>query len=132
VVIGFASLPYLPTQLAGPQGERLERAVREAAEACARRGGTSIGVMGYFPGISDMSHLGQADPGAIPTIAANTPVWNHAIRWPDQPQPGIPIVNAGPWGRDYHTPLERLHTGYAFEVLPGLLLDIVRRVLDGQ
>jgi arginine utilization protein RocB len=132
VVIGFASLPYLPTQLAGPQGEQLERAVREAAEACARRRGTSIGVIGYFPGISDMSHLGQADPGAIPTIAANTPVWNHAIRWPDQPQPGIPIVNAGPWGRDYHTPLERLHTGYAFEVLPGLLLDIVRRVLNGR
>lgn len=86
--------------------------------------------MRYFPGISDMSHLGQADAAAVPLIARNTPVWGHAIRWPEPGAPGVPIVNAGPWGRDYHTPLERLHTGYAFDILPELLLGIVKRVLS--
>jgi arginine utilization protein RocB len=40
------------------------------------------------------------------------------------------MVNAGPWGRDYHTRLERLHIGYACEVLPGLLLSLIREILQ--
>jgi arginine utilization protein RocB len=60
----------------------------------------------------------------------NTPAWGFGIDWPAGAGPaGIPIVNAGPWGRDYHTRLERLHAGYAFEVLPELLLAMVRDVL---
>ncbi len=97
----------------------------------AARYRTSIGTCGHFPGISDMSFLGQVDAAAVPAIAANTPAWGHGIAWPSgQTALGVPIVNAGPWGRDYHTPLERLHTGYACTVLPDLLLEIVRGVLD--
>jgi arginine utilization protein RocB len=126
VVIGFASLPYLPTQLTGEAGERLEAAARAAAAASAE----PVGIIRHFPGISDMSFLGQADPAAIPAIAANTPAWGFGILWPEQGGiGGVPIVNGGPWGRDYHTPLERLHTGYGFDVLPGLLMRIVRGVL---
>jgi hypothetical protein len=45
---------------------------------------------------------------------------------------GLPIVNAGPWGRDYHTPLERVHAGYAFEVLPDLVPDPGEGVLADE
>lgn len=127
VVVGFASMPYLPVELRGGSGRRLARAVELAVDRVGSRHGQAIGVCRYFPGISDMSFLGQVDAAAMPDIAANTPAWGHGIAWPDgPPTPGLPIVNAGPWGRDYHTPLERLHTGYAFEVLPELLLEIVR------
>jgi arginine utilization protein RocB len=84
----------------------------------------------YFPGISDMSFLGQVDAAGLPVVAANMPAWGHGLVWPEGPaSAGLPTVNAGPWGRDYHTPLERLHTGYAFEVLPDLVLEIAREVL---
>ena len=70
------------------------------------------------------------DPEAGGSIAANTPAWGFGIAAsPAEAAAGVPIVNAGPWGRDYHTPLERLHIGYAFEVLPELVLAIVRGVL---
>jgi arginine utilization protein RocB len=129
VVVGFASMPYRPTELRGDAGLRLEVAVRQAAQRVAGRHATSIGLCRHFPAISDMSFLGQVDDSGVPAIAANTPAWRHGIDW--RAALGVPIVNAGPWGRDYHTPLERLHTAYAFEVLPELLLEIVRGVLAG-
>lgn len=133
VVLGFASIPYLPTELQGAAGERLEAACRRAAATVGERHGTPIGIARYFPGISDMSFLGQADEAAIPTVAAETPAWGHGIPWPAAGAiAGIPIVNAGPWGRDYHTPLERLHQAYAFETLPELLLAICEGVLGEE
>jgi arginine utilization protein RocB len=41
----------------------------------------------------------------------------------------VPTINLGPWGRDYHTPFERIETDYGFRVLPSLLLDLSRAVL---
>ena len=67
---------------------------------------------------------------SIPAIAANTPAWGQGIRWPaTRATLGVPAINIGPWGRDYHTPLERLHTGYAFELLPDLVLATAMAVL---
>ena len=36
-------------------------AVRDAARDCAARFGESVGIVRYFPGISDVSHFGQAE-----------------------------------------------------------------------
>ena len=132
IVLGFASMPYLATSLGDDAAaRRLEAACEDAAAAVAARHGTTIRLLRYFPGISDMSFLGQADAGAVPVIAANTPPWGTGIVWPDGPALGnVPIVNAGPWGRDYHTRLERLCIPYAFEVLPDLVGEIARRAIS--
>ena len=125
VVAGFGSIPYLATHLSGsPAGLRLEQAVRDVA--CE----ASVAVTEYFAGISDMSFFGEAAEAILGIVAANTPLWGSAIRWPaDGALAQVPTVNIGPWGRDYHTPLERLHVGYAFEVLPGVIKAVVERVL---
>lgn len=134
VVLGFASLPYLPAALGTDSAAvRLAAAARQAAAAVGARHGVPIGTCAWFPGISDMSFFGQADAAAIPAIARDTPCWGAGLPWPDGPALGhIPIVNAGPWGRDYHTRLERVDTAYAFTVLPELVAAIVARVLDGD
>src|SRR3569623_2302148 len=76
-----------------------------------------------------MSFLGHADESEVPLGAANTPAGGAGLHWPQgNAFAGIPIVNAGPWGRDYHTVLERLHTPYAFKVLPDLIGEIVTGV----
>jgi arginine utilization protein RocB len=131
VVLGFASLPYLPAVLGtDPAAQRLSRAATEAAAVVGERHAVTLGTRAFFPGISDMSYLGQADEAAVPEIACNTPCWGTGIVWPDGPALGhLPIVNAGPWGRDYHTPLERVDANYAFNVLPDLIAGIVTRVL---
>ena len=131
IVLGFASIPYLPTSLGEDRGGVvLERATRAAAEIIARRHGAEVATPRYFLGISDMSFFGQADEQGMSVIAANTPAWGFGLRWAKgRAFAGVPIVNAGPWGRDYHTVLERLHVTYAFEVLPDLVAEISSGVL---
>ncbi|HYD98864.1 MAG TPA: M20/M25/M40 family metallo-hydrolase [Alphaproteobacteria bacterium] len=133
VVLGFASMPYLPTQLGDdPAAQRLAAATRAAVEAVAARHGTGIKTIRYFAGISDMSFLGQGDEAAVPVIGTNTPAWGAGLPWPEgRALGGVPIVNAGPWGRDYHTPLERLHTPYGYTILPDLVAAIADGVLEG-
>ena len=127
VVTGFGSIPYLATELSGTENaKRLKLAVQAAAQVVD----VPIAISDYFAGISDMSFFGEADPGALDVVAENTPLWVAQIGWPPSGLPaGVPTINIGPWGRDYHTPLERLHTGYAFETLPRLLNEVVSRVL---
>ena len=132
VVTGFGSIPYLPTRLsASSNARRLATAVSEAIAVIAARHETSIGSDPVFAGISDMSFLGQADEAALAPVAHNMPGWAEWVRWPERGGiAGLPIVNAGPWGRDYHTRLERIHVVYGFEVLPDLVEAIVQGLLN--
>ena len=116
VVIGFGSIPYPAVSLSDAA---LEDAI---VPACALHG---VGSLRYFPGISDMSFLGQAS-GDLSACAANTPIWGTSFTMPDSA--GYPCINIGPWGRDYHHWLERLHAPYAFETLPRVLLSVIDAV----
>ena len=115
VIIGFGSIPYQAVTL-GDDGLR-RRLIAAAAG--------DVNPIDYFPGISDMSFLGRGS-GGFEIAAANTPIWQTSFSL--DPSPGYPIVNIGPWGRDYHHWLERLNTPFAFEVLPGL----IQRVAQAQ
>ena len=127
---GFGSIPYLATELSGT--EKANK-LQMAAQAAARAADVPVAISDYFAGISDMSFFGEADPGALEIVAANTPLWKSQICWPPAGLPAaIATINVGPWGRDYHTPLERMHIGYGFGILPRLLDEIVSRVLAPQ
>jgi arginine utilization protein RocB len=129
VVIGLGSLPYPAVALGDdPKSARLRKALEAARDRAVSRTNQSIRIEPFFQGISDMSFLGQANVADVPFIAANTPAWNYGVRWSGQVC-NLPTINIGPWGRDYHTPLERLHTPYAFDVLPRLVLDTAMGVL---
>ena len=126
IVVGLGSLPYPAVKLGDAGGGgRLRRAI---AAACAGAP-DEIAEIPYFPGISDMSFIGAADLGHVGFMAAQTPAWRHGVGWQGKAC-GLPCVNIGPWGRDYHTPLERLQVAYAFDVLPKVLLDAARGFLE--
>jgi hypothetical protein len=69
---------------------------------------TTIRYREIFAGISDMSFFGHIpDAADSEVIAANTP----AAQFIDRANPkalSYPVVNIGPWGREYH---QRLGTG---------------------
>jgi len=113
VVLGFGSIPYQAVTLG-------DDALRRRLIAAA---GPDVNPIGFFPGISDMSFLGRGN-GGLETAVANTPIWGTSFRL--DPSPGYPIVNIGPWGRDYHHWLERLHAPFAFGVLPGVIERVAR------
>jgi arginine utilization protein RocB len=116
VVLGFGSIPYPAVALADAG---LEDVVVSAASA------HGLSAVRYFPGISDMSFFGEAS-GDLAAAAANTPVWGTGFT---MPEPGsLPCINIGPWGRDYHHWLERLHAPYAFGTLPLALLGVIDAV----
>lgn len=113
VVMGFGSIPYPAVSLS-------DGALEDAIMAAAKPFGlTSVR---FFPGISDMSFFGEAS-GDLATAAQNTPVWGTSFTMPEAG--GYQCINIGPWGRDYHHWLERLHAPYAFEILPRVLLAVI-------
>jgi arginine utilization protein RocB len=120
VVMGFGSIPYPAVSLSDAA---LEDAI---VTACAAHGLASLR---YFPGISDMSFLGEAS-GDLSACAANTPIWGTSFVMPESA--GYPCINIGPWGRDYHHWLERLNAPYAFETLPRVLLSVIDAVAKGR
>jgi arginine utilization protein RocB len=124
VVLGFGSLPYAAVNL---EDEKMAERVVTAARAAAAEKGTTISRLAYFPGISDMSFLGQAS-GDLEAAKANTPIWGASFTLPASP--AYPVINIGPWGRDYHHWLERLHVPYAFGVLPHLVLRATKAALE--
>lgn len=136
-VVGFASLPYPSVYL--QSGETLEgkvrTAVEEECERCARELQVSVKTRGFFQGISDMSFLGKVDRSELEFVASNTPAWNaggSGIAWDVSREvtPGVPVINAGPWGRDYHQRLERVYMPYSFGVLPELVWRLSNRLLS--
>lgn len=120
VVMGFGSIPYPAVSLSDAA---LEGVILDAAAA------HGLSSLRYFPGISDMSFLGEAS-GDLDAAAANTPIWGTGFTMPESA--GYPCINIGPWGRDYHHWLERLHAPYAFETLPRVLLGVIDAVAKGR
>lgn len=116
VIMGFGSIPYPAVTL---QDQKLRTVISAAVKPFG------LGEVNYFAGISDMSFFGEA-AGDLSVVAANTPIWGKGFTMPEPG--GHPCINIGPWGRDYHTWLERLNAQYAFNVLPRVLLSVIDAV----
>jgi arginine utilization protein RocB len=124
VILGFGSLPYPAVTLSD---DRLAGRLMAVLSDAAAEKGTTLSRIGYFPGISDMSFLGETS-GDLGAAEANTPIWGSSFTL--APSPGYKVINIGPWGRDYHHWLERLHVPYAFDVLPHLILRATKAALE--
>lgn len=134
IVFCVGSMPY--PAIVWPDGmSEIEAAIDDAVAGIAASHGDAIAVHPFFPAIADMSFVGPIDASDLRTVAANTPLWGSSIVWGDSAQVhlnGIPVINVGPWGRDYHHWLERAHDGYTFCVLPDLLDAISKRMLESR
>ena len=126
VVLGFASRHY-PSVLMQGEGAVL-REVRTALELAQQELNLKLSERGFFAGISDMSWFGEPTALDLPTINANTPPASAHI---SAAPLGLPTINLGPWGRDYHQWLERVYAPYAYGVLPELIWRISRQILAG-
>ncbi len=116
VVLGFGSIPYSAVSL---RDKILRARISKAVQPYG------LGSVNYFAGISDMSFFGEASSD-LSVVASNTPIWGTSFTLGEPA--GYPCINIGPWGRDYHHWLERLHAPYAFETLPKVLLAVIDAV----
>ena len=133
-VVGFAPV-YYPVALLGQdlKSKRLLKVCQEAAIRVESEFGQSISFRPFFEGISDMSFLAPLEgTNDSPTLSLNMPGWG--TRWNVDYQGaellGVPTVNVGPWGREYHQRLERVQTDYAFRILPELVWRLALGALE--
>ena len=126
-IVGIASLYYPATRL-GDGDADFRAAIDREVTRMTRETGEQIYTRGYFEGVSDMSFLGCSDtPDNAALVMDNTPVWGSGLFF-DYAQAArrrIPIVNIGPWGRDYHQRAERVNIPYSFGVVPELIMRII-------
>ncbi|GEM46282.1 M20/M25/M40 family metallo-hydrolase [Deinococcus cellulosilyticus] len=119
-VVGFAP-PFYPSTLLGDSEQEIHvRSCMQEVVGGLQKDGLSLKVRSFYPGISDMSFIApRLGPQDLETWAQNAAV---PERWtvPDVPL-NCPVVNIGPWGRDYHQKWERVHEGHAFGWLPEVL-----------
>lgn len=130
IVIGFSGLHYPASRLRMEQANdrALHTAIEKARASLGNEPDRSLTWKPHFQGISDMSFLGQAATGSD-VVSQNTPV-SRLIDHPPANALRFPAVNIGPWGREFHQKLERVHAPYAFEVLPNLIAEIVEQFLN--
>jgi arginine utilization protein RocB len=122
VIVGFAPPYYSRSECDAAKDSALIDIIEREVKATSY----DISIRPFFDGISDMSFFRATDShDAQSFVASHMPVTQTMI----QNELTCPIVNIGPWGKDYHQRLERVHTPYAFEVLPELLWRIVQSVL---
>lgn len=125
VIIGFSSLHYPMVHVAqlGAAGSRFHERLRQAIATIETRHATTIATKQFFAGISDMSFFGHRPEEAnAEVLIDNTP----AAMLSDHPPAKLlsyPVVNIGPWGRDYHQKWERVHAPYTFGILPELVYE---------
>jgi arginine utilization protein RocB len=125
LVLGLASLHY-PAVLLGadnPTWQTIARTLQSAAKEL----GVGIQERKFFAGISDMSWFGAAPEFDLEFLCSNTPLPSARVQGAPL---GLPTINLGPWGRDYHQWLERVHVPYSFDVLPELVWRVALAVLD--
>lgn len=131
IITGNASLHYPAVHL--DTDRKLDREFIEAIHAARQiieaRHDTKIIDRGYFGGISDMSFFGKCpESDESKVIAENTPV-GELVDQPVADALEYPVVNIGPWGREYHQRLERLYAPYCYQVLPDFLAEIAKKLL---
>jgi len=122
-VVIYVLPPWYPA--AAPGDGPLPRAAREVL---AREG---IDMRPYYPHISDASYLAwRAEP--VSSLAPLIPALGREYHLPAEEARALDldVVNLGPWGRDAHGLYERVHAPYAFDTLPRLIAEVVRRTVE--
>lgn len=130
VVTGFAPPYYARAEINQERDIDFISMLRGELSDFALELGKSIRVRPYFPGISDMSFLAPADSAQQRSfVRSQSPVLDASSAEETRISIDCPVINVGPWGRDYHQMGERVHKEYAFVELPELLWRLVQGTL---
>ncbi|MDD3981236.1 MAG: hypothetical protein PHT55_03435, partial [Spirochaetales bacterium] len=129
-VLGFAP-PYYPrSEFDQKKHANCMTTLGRIIDEYSKEIGKSIRLRQYFPGISDMSFLSFLDsPAQREYVRTMSAVPDTADADAGKPPIACPVINLGPWGREYHQLGERVHREYSFAQMPALLVRIVAAAL---
>ncbi|GEM_PF-158762 len=132
-ILGFAP-PYYPrAEFDQKKHSGIMITLHRIVDDFSKEIGKSIRFRPYFPGISDMSFLSFVDNSAQRDyVQGMSTIPDSAGADADLAPIDCPVINLGPWGREYHQLGERVHREYSFRQMPLLLSRLIDAVLRGE
>ena len=134
VIIALAP-PYYPNtnnNMVAEKCKDVNKAVDSLVNFAKEEWNQEYFVQNYFTGISDLSYaMFQADGENINYIEENMLMWKDIYYIPleDIKELSIPVLNVGPWGKDFHKYTERVYKEDLFERTPILVDRLIRELL---
>jgi arginine utilization protein RocB len=135
-VIIFFAPPYLPHNYLNKLNERdstLLETINEVLSEAENTSGEKFSLKRFFPYLSDGSFLSLHETDdQLAALINNFPEWESIYPLPAKSirELNIPSVNMGVYGKDGHKWTERVYKPYSFNVLPELIRNTVRRLLN--
>ena len=129
-IVGFAPPFYAKAELGLKRDQDFLILLKDEIAQFNREYQESIKLRPFFPGISDMSILAPSiESHSIEYIKKQSAVIQKDLDKYLDNFIKAPVINIGPWGREYHQWGERVNRYYAFNVLPDLVFRICQRIL---
>lgn len=137
-VILFYGTPFLPANTIDVTAERgifLKSCLEEVLAEEAKKTGETFKVRKYFPYLSDGSFLSfDGSDEDIQSLKKNFPALNSLFPIPLKAMRdlNIPVINLGVYGKAGHKWTERIYKPYTFDILPEVIREITKRILEKQ
>lgn len=106
--------------------EKLEAITKDALDC-------SFHVKNYYTGISDLSYgLFEASQENVDFIENNMLLWGdiYSIPFDVIKALSIPVLNIGPWGKDFHKYTERVYLKDLYDRIPLLVQETIKQLLN--
>ncbi|MCX8013967.1 MAG: hypothetical protein N3A02_06720, partial [Rectinema sp.] len=121
-IVGVAPPFYAKAELDETKNSDFLICLKNEVDHFKRDFNESIRIRPFFPGISDMSFLSPAvSKESLAFIKEASVVPQHDLEEYLEEGLNVPVINVGPWGREYHQAGERVNRRYAFIILPEFL-----------
>jgi len=133
VVIALAP-PYYPSTnnlMLPDKKPRIDKGMEAVEELARNTWGQECYTQNYFTGISDLSYaMFEADKENIGYIEDNMMLWNETYYIPLDTikELSMPVINLGPWGKDYHKYMERVFMQDLYDRTPKMVDKLIRTI----
>ncbi|WP_028829179.1 M20/M25/M40 family metallo-hydrolase [Proteocatella sphenisci] len=134
VIIALAP-PYYPNtnnDMVSEKCAKINKSVESLVKFAKKEWNQDYFVQNYFTGISDLSYaMFEADSENIGYIEENMLMWEDIYYIPLETikKLSIPVLNIGPWGKDFHKYTERVYMEDLFNRTPVLIDRVIRQLL---
>lgn len=129
IIILFAP-PYYPA-INSTGNELIEESVQFVEKLSIEKFNLNVRRIHYFNGICDLSYVNYSDASdGWSSYELNTPVWGDSYTLPFNLMKKLraPVLNIGPFGKDAHKRTERLHMRSAFEEIPIIVEELIKKI----
>ncbi len=135
VIIALAP-PYYPNvhnQMLAEKSKPINKATAMIMKYAKDTWGEAYEMQDYFTGLCDLSYaMFQADDQSISYIEENMLMWKEMYYIPLETirELSMPIINLGPWGKDFHKYTERVYAPDLLERTPELIDRLLKDLLS--